>query len=340
VKQPKDTERGSASVRLVTHDVEPIVDAVQEVFGHHVVLACGSARSERSLYARTTGQFLIGDLRYASDFLCVADQARSTLILTIPRQCVGSFGHQSYQEGDLLAFNPRWMGRLDFREPGHISNVCIPMENLNHAARMLAGCDFDEEPVFESYLARDRNETRRALSILNFLHSAPEGPIGLTRARELWAMTELLALWPHSLSRHILGVGTAAPASMRRAIDFIEANLDQAIGLPAVAKAARLGLRGLQDGFRKHVGESPGRYIRNRRLDAAYADLHAGTSGNVTEVATRLQFSNPGVFAKYFYDRFGRLPSSVRKKFNVFAVRKASLEAGQGAEKELWEDST
>ncbi len=307
----------SASVCLVTHDVEPIVGAVQEVFGHHVVLACGSARSERSLYARSTGQFLIGDLRYGSDFFCIADQARATLILTIPRQCVGSFGRQNYQDGDVLAFNPHWMGRLEFREPGHISNVCVPMDILTHAARMLAGCDFDEEPVFEPYLARDRIETLRALSILNFLHSAPEGPMGVTRTRELWAMTELLALWPHSLSRHILGASTAAPTSIRKAIDFIEAHLDRAIDLPEVAKAAGLGLRGLQDGFSKHVGESPGRYIRNRRLDAAYADLHAGNSGNVTEVATRWQFSNPGVFAKYFYDRFGRIPSSLRKKFNV-----------------------
>ena len=314
MEQSKDTASGSASVSLVTRDIEPIVGAVQQVFGHHVVLACGSACSERSLYARTTDQFLIGDLRYASDFFCIADQSRATLILTIPRQCVGSFGRQSYQDGDVLAFNPHWMGRLEFREPGHISNLCIPMESLTHAARMLAGCDFDEEPVFEPYLARDRKETLRALSILNFLHSAPEGPIGVTRAREIWAMTELLALWPHSLSRHILGASSAAPPSIRKAIDFIQAHLDLAINLSEVAKAAGLGLRGLQDGFSKHVGESPGRFIRNRRLDAAFADLRAGNSGNVTEVATRWQFSNPGVFAKYFHERFGRMPSSLRKK--------------------------
>ncbi len=317
VEQSKDTATGPASVRLVTHDVEPIVGAVQEVFGHHVVLACGSARSERSLYARTTDQFLIGDLRYASDFFCLADQPRSTLILTIPRQCVGSFGRQPYADGDVLAFNPHWTGRLEFREPGHISNVCIPMESLTHAARMLAGCEFDEAPVFEAYLGRDRTETQRALSILNFLHAAPEGPMGVTRTRELWAMTELLALWPHSLSRHVLGPGTAAPLSIRKAIDFIEAYLDRAMDLSEVAQAAGLGLRGLQDGFSKHVGESPARYIRNRRLDAAYADLRAGHGATVTEVAIRWQFSNPGVFAKYFRERFGCMPGSLRRRLKA-----------------------
>jgi transcriptional regulator GlxA family with amidase domain len=179
---------------------------------------------------------------------------------------------------------------------------------------MLAGYEFDEEPVFEPYLARDRTETHRALAVLNFLHTAPEGPRGVARTRELWAMTELLALWPHSLSRHILGPGTAAPTSIRKAIDFIEAHLDRDLDLSEVAQAACLGLRGLQDGFSKHVGESPGRYIRNRRLDAAYADLKTGNRGHVTEVATRWHFSNPGVFAKYFYDRFGLMPSSLRKK--------------------------
>lgn len=312
--QGKSTASDAVVVQLATHDVEPIVDAVQSVFGHHVVLACGAASGERSLFARGAHELLIGDLRYASDFFCLADEPRDTLILSIPRQCSGAFGKQSYRAGDVLAFNPCWMGRLEFREPGHISNVCIPVDSLAHAARMLAGYEFDEEPVFEPYLARDRTETHRALAVLNFLHTAPEGPRGVARTRELWAMTELLALWPHSLSRHILGPGTAAPTSIRKAIDFIEAHLDRDLDLSEVAQAACLGLRGLQDGFSKHVGESPGRYIRNRRLDAAYADLKTGNRGHVTEVATRWHFSNPGVFAKYFYDRFGLMPSSLRKK--------------------------
>lgn len=139
------------------------------------------------MFARGAHELLIGDLRYASDFFCLADEPRDTLILSIPRQCSGAFGKQSYRAGDVLAFNPCWMGRLEFREPGHISNVVVPISSLSHAARMLAGCDFDEAPVFDAYLPRERAENVRALKILEFLHTAPPGPKGLNKVREMRA---------------------------------------------------------------------------------------------------------------------------------------------------------
>lgn len=313
VAKGKDTVSGAAVVQLATHDVEPIVDAVQEVFGHHVVLACGAASGKRSLYARSSDEFLIGDLRYASDFFCLADEPRDTLILSIPRQSSGGFGKQSYEAGDVLAFNPDWMGRLEFREPGHISNVVIPISSLRYAARVLAGCDFDEVPVFDAYLPRDRTESVRALEILEFLHTAAPGTNQLNRAREMWAMTELLSLWPHSLSRHVHGVGSAAPSSIRKALEFIDSNFDRPITLIDIAQAAHIGLRALNDGFNRHIGESPARYLRNRRLDAAYAALRTGGSATVTEVATMLQFGNTSTFARSFYKRFGRMPGVVRR---------------------------
>ena len=101
-------------------------------------------------------------------------------------------------------------------------------------------------------------------------------------------------------------------ATVKDAVEYIDANLDRPISVVDVALAMKVGLRALTDAFTKHLGATPGRYLRARRLDAANAMMQTNPELSVIDVATHWQFSNPGMFARYFRMRFGCLPSTMR----------------------------
>jgi AraC-like DNA-binding protein len=303
---------------LATHDIDPLCDAVTQLFGHHVVLACGPAAGGRRLVARPVADVLIGTLQYGSSFACVADQPRSQLVFTVPQRSAGLMGRQPYGPGDVMAFNPDWVGRLELTAPGVYANTCFGPEQLHAGLRALLGTEPDRLPVFADHMAADSPVARHAAQVLQLLHEAATLAGACTpvvqRMRESWAVMELLSIWPHSASAALLAPARPpAPRAMRRALDYIDAHLDQPLSVVDIARAASLGVRALNDAFRRQLGTTPARHVRALRLDAARLELVSDAAASVTSVAMRWQFSNPGLFARYFRQRFGCLPGALRR---------------------------
>jgi AraC-like DNA-binding protein len=298
---------------IVSLDVDPIVEAVSRLFGHHVVLSCGPAQGARRLDARSVGGILIGRLQYASDFACMVDQPRRHLVLTIPDQCGGHMGASCYSQNDVLAFNVDWCGRLDLSPPGSFLNSAISAEQVSLGFRALYGFEPEAPVRFAERLVGNSPAAIRAQQVIRLLHADHGGSALLQKVRAQWAVLELLSSWPHSHTDR--EPDSRVPSSMvRRAVEYINVNLDQPISLVDVALAMDVGLRALTSAFRKHLGETPGRYMRARRLDSAKAMLDANPALTVMEAATHWQFSNPGMFSRYFQMRFGYLPGMTRRR--------------------------
>jgi len=101
---------------------------------------------------------------------------------------------------------------------------------------------------------------------------------------------------------------TATPAAVGRAIAYMEEHLADPISVADIAEAARLSARGLQEAFRRVLGETPTHYLRRMRLDAARADLQRRerTDGaTVAQIARRWGFSHLPRFATYYRETFG-----------------------------------
>ena len=106
-----------------------------------------------------------------------------------------------------------------------------------------------------------------------------------------------------------------APAAVRRAIAYIEANLCEPLALSDIAAAAEVPVRTLLSGFQRFRQVSPMQYARDRRLDRARALLVAGTDNtNVTSIALAVGFSHLGRFAQAYRLRFGEAPSDTRSR--------------------------
>lgn len=108
------------------------------------------------------------------------------------------------------------------------------------------------------------------------------------------------------------GPGQVAPAALRRAVAFIEANAEQPLTLADIAAAASVSPRALQHGFVRQYGTSALGYLRRARLERARHDLRTAdpaAGATVDSVATRWGFPNPGRFSASYRETFGHSPS-------------------------------
>lgn len=101
-----------------------------------------------------------------------------------------------------------------------------------------------------------------------------------------------------------------APAHVRRAEAFIEANWQQPITIEKLTTETGVSSRTLLRAFLRHRGYTPHTFLKRTRLNGARKMLESGVPGtSVTSVAFICGFGNPGHFAKDYRLAFGELPS-------------------------------
>lgn len=97
---------------------------------------------------------------------------------------------------------------------------------------------------------------------------------------------------------------------VRRAEEWIDEHLTEAIGVEEIADAIGVGVRSLQRTFQRVRGGSPMEAVRQRRLEQVRkALLTAGPGVTVTNVAANFGFVELGRFAQQYKAHFGEKPS-------------------------------
>ncbi|MFI6089685.1 AraC family transcriptional regulator [Streptomyces sp. NPDC051218] len=101
------------------------------------------------------------------------------------------------------------------------------------------------------------------------------------------------------------------PAPVKRAMDAVQERPEHPFTTTVLAAEARVGVRWLQEAFRRYVGMSPMAYVRDVRLTRVREELRSAEPStlSVSEVAHRWGFGHLGRFAEQYRDRFGELPS-------------------------------
>jgi len=103
----------------------------------------------------------------------------------------------------------------------------------------------------------------------------------------------------------------AHPATLRRAVAFIDANAHRDVSPADVAGAAHVTIRTLQLAFRRHLDTTPGAYLRRVRLEHAHRDLLSGDPATTTvgAVAARWGFASHSRFTAHYHAVYGQPPS-------------------------------
>jgi AraC-like DNA-binding protein len=108
----------------------------------------------------------------------------------------------------------------------------------------------------------------------------------------------------------------AHPATLRRAMAFIDEHAQADITIADIAAAASVTIRAVQLAFRRHLDTTPTEYLRRVRLDHARHDLLAADPArdSVTAVAYRWGFPSPGRFAAYYRAAYGVPPGDTLRR--------------------------
>ena len=146
-------------------------------------------------------------------------------------------------------------------------------------------------------------ESRRADGLL--LAEGGAGPAG-----QMLLSALLSALVPGARPQR------AQPGYMKRAEEFLDANLPNPIGVADVVAVANVSVRTLHQGFRARHQVGPMGWLRQRRLDRAHAELGAADpeESQVGDIALRLGFTHLGRFSVQYRQRFGESPSATLRR--------------------------
>jgi AraC-like DNA-binding protein len=201
---------------------------------------------------------------------------------------------------------------------GSLHIASMPFAVLGQVAAT-AGTPRQEPIRFAGLLPGRMAATRQLTATIAFLATSlrdrPEvmaEPLVAGSAGRLLAAT-VLSTFPSTatLDPTIEDRRDAHPATLRRALAFIEDNADRDISVAEIAAAARVTIRALQYAFRRHCDSTPMRHLRTVRLQHAHEELLAAdpaTGVTVTEIAARWGFFHPGRFAWQYRAAYGRPP--------------------------------
>jgi AraC-like DNA-binding protein len=165
-------------------------------------------------------------------------------------------------------------------------------------------------PIDRGY-GRSLVETlRTAAADIEYAEGILSNPIARSSFGQ-FVLTALLLSHPHNyaeaLRRREKPIG---PRDVKRAVDYIEGNLEEPIGLHDIVAASGAPGRTLLKHFRDFKGTSPMRYLRRARFERVHQALRrAGPEGGVMDIAATYGFTHMGRFSVEYRKRFGESPS-------------------------------
>lgn len=109
----------------------------------------------------------------------------------------------------------------------------------------------------------------------------------------------------------------SANTTVRRAVAYLENNLDLDLGVADIARACHVSVRALQLAFRRELGISPMAQLRRIRLDRVHAELRSAdpsTGATVGAIAGRWGFASASRFAAAYRAVYGVPPSATLQR--------------------------
>jgi AraC-like DNA-binding protein len=219
---------------------------------------------------------------------------------------------ERFGRGELFSFSPPdrpYRGRINrasysitMIDPRLLTELAAPTPDRD-PVRLL-----DHRAVSSAAAHRLRQAIAHVDEVVLADPALEDNPIlGATAARYLAA--HVLSTFPNSAEPPAFR--TPPPATVQRAVAFIESHADTDISPADIAAAAGVGVRALQLAFRRHLDTTPAAHLRTVRLAAAHRDLLAADPGThtVAAVARRWGFGHLGRFSADYRKMYGEPPA-------------------------------
>ncbi|WP_055477514.1 AraC family transcriptional regulator [Sphaerimonospora mesophila] len=301
-------------------DARTLVTGTLPAFG--LRLAERGARLDARMNAMDLDRIGLCALDYGAEVLITPSPWESCFLVMIPLSGAAEVSH----------------GRERIVSTADVASVLSPTEQLtlrwaagtpqlitrfdraaleSHLSRMI-GREVHEPLDFSLGMDLNRAACRSWMSVVGLLRQEAESdgamlsqPLAVSQLEGL-LMTQLLLAQPNNYTTALLGdQPRVAPPAVKRAMELIEGHAAEPLTVEDIAEAVGVGVRALQEGFRRHLETTPMAYLRDVRLDHVRAELTAGAPGTttVTDIAFRWGFVHLGRFSLAYRQRFGETPS-------------------------------
>jgi AraC-like DNA-binding protein len=328
----EDSTMGSNSSLLMErhpflHTRNP--DEAQAIFSNFGLGFDIDPRAARRLDVRVNGTRLsgmfIGYTQYGSQAsLSMGERANYWIKLPLRGHLNAAFRGGAVTCDPCLAavLSPTRNYQMRVEEDSARLNVVLPKDALVRHLTTLLGGPLHMPLEFEPSLALTGGFGQTLARFVRLAALELEGSDSLLRnsiaSSEFveFVMTGLLLSHPHNymaaLQRRCRPI---APADVKRAVDFIEANLDTAISLAEITAAAGVPGRTLFHHFHAFMGVTPMQYVRRARLQRVHDHLsRASAETSVSEAALSCGFSHLGRFSGEYLKCFGEKPSETMRR--------------------------
>lgn len=304
---------------LETRVADRAIELLQSVYTPHA-LSLPRDRSVQFSYCDfELGSLHCGAVEYGCDVSFSTTAPTDYLNLSMLFRGRAETADRAFSPGDAAAINIGDQPAMRLSADSRIVNLKIPATDLLRVCKMLYGQSWEgTTPRFETWIDAHSPESRWLRSAIAFMAHVPDTGHSFDATLASRVTEELLMqfvlTWPCS-NGPPKTQDRAKASIVKRAIDYIEASLDEAPRLESLAEVTGVGIRTLHRAFSEHVGMSPIRYALKRRLEKARLLLTApACSLTIAEIATATGFHNFGDFAASYRQRFGELPSATRKR--------------------------
>jgi AraC-like DNA-binding protein len=195
----------------------------------------------------------------------------------------------------------------------------LPRQQFKRHAHALIGHDADLGDLrFDTSIDMKSPGGRHVRNTVEYIAQSMDGPIGdlnnsiITDGFQELLLSKILTLLPNSYMTFLQDRPSsgALPFHLKRARDYIHANVHTSISLAQLTTAAGCGFRTLQIAFGNHYGLPPIAYIKSVRLRRVRMDLlDSGQKVSIAAIAHKWGFTHMGRFAQDYRKKFGEPPS-------------------------------
>ncbi|MFD9437832.1 AraC family transcriptional regulator [Streptomyces sp. NPDC060006] len=269
------------------------------------------------------GSLTVGDVSFGTEVTMGFTEPRVYHVavpLTGRFSCRQGSGATAYAvPGRAVFLHPERGIRVDdWSADCRVLTVKIEMPAVHERLEALLGRPPRPFPRFEPYIDISGGPGRSWASLAQWCLLEQDVAGGLLRRPLIQARTEQLLLEGmlyasgHSYREELEApVRAPRPATVRRVMEVIEERPAEHYDAARLAAISQVGVRALQEAFRKHVGMSPTAYVTEVRLRRVHEALRSADSATVTvtEVAYRWGFAHLGRFAQRYRARFGESPA-------------------------------
>ena len=229
-----------------------------------------------------------------------------------------SIGEHTFEQrlnpGEIIVV-PAGMA-LRWSQRGSVDNEALHLYLHPNFLRTTAeSIDFDYSQIrlAEQFGIRDEHLQHIALSLL--CEMKEPNVIGRVYAESLARVLAMQIVRRYSYLKELhASRGGMAPRKLRRAIEFINENLDkeQTVALAAVAEAVQMSYFHFSRAFKQSTGVSPNAYMTEQRIDRA-KKLLTETELPIADIALRTGFASQSHFTTTFRKLVWTTPKAFRK---------------------------